>query len=141
MANPSTFQQGANLGMWKAPEGVDPTTAFTLERLFPSLTPDQQFEQNKKMLDYMDELQTRQAEKRQKLGEESTKKSLLYSMLAKLPEQIANAASPYGGPAGAYMAYEGMSRIPAIFSDTLRSTPQMNINFPGASMAQFKYFS
>jgi hypothetical protein len=62
-------------------------------------------------------------------------------MLAKLPEQIANAASPYGGPAGAYMAYEGMSRIPAIFSDTLRSTPQMNINFPGASMAQFKYFS
>lgn len=84
--------------------------------------------------------QLRQAKERQKLGEESVKKSLLYSMIGKLPEQIANAFNPYGGPAGAAMAWQGMREIPGIYNETLRSTPSINIPFPGSSTSQMRYF-
>lgn len=140
MADFNTLKKGAQLGMWQAPAGVDPTTAYTLERVFPSADPKQQFEMTKQTIDYIGDLQLRQAKERQKLGEESVKKGLLYSMISKLPEQIAYANSPYGGPIGAAMAYEGFSRIPAIYTETIRSVPQMNIMVPGSSYAPVNYF-
>lgn len=85
----TTAEQGARLGMWQAPPGVDPTTAFTLDRVFPAINPEDQFNRDKRLLEFMDELQTKQAEKRQKLGEESTQKALLYQTLANLPGTIA----------------------------------------------------
>ena len=63
---------------------------------------------------------------------------LMFSTLAKLPQTIANAVSPYGGPEGARMAYEGMSRIPGIYSDTLRSFPQIQV--PASSYSPNRYF-
>ena len=63
---------------------------------------------------------------------------LMFSTLAKLPQTIANAVSPYGGPEGARMAYEGMSRIPGIYSDTLRSFPQIQV--PASSYSSRSYF-
>jgi hypothetical protein len=92
-------------------------------------------------LDYWTQKQKEQADYRQQLGEQSTKKALMYSTIAKLPEQMANAFSPYGGQTGALMAYEGMSRIPEIYRNTLASTPQMNISVPGYSSQQPRYFS
>ena len=64
---------------------------------------------------------------------------LMFSTLAKLPQTIANAVSPYGGPEGARMAYEGMSRIPGIYSETMRSFPQIQV--PASSTQQYRYFS
>ena len=95
----------------------------------------------KEKLDYWAQKQKEQADYRQKLGEESTKKALMYSTIAKLPEQMANAFSPYGGQTGALMAYEGMSRIPEVYRSTLASVPQMNISTPGYSAQQPRYFS
>jgi hypothetical protein len=92
-------------------------------------------------LDYWTQKQKEQADYRQQLGEQSTKKALMYSTIAKLPQQMANAFSPYGGQTGALMAYEGMSRIPEIYRNTLASTPQMNISVPGYSAQQPRYFS
>ena len=65
----------------------------------------------------------------------------MYSTIAKLPEQMANAFSPYGGQTGALMAYEGMSKIPEIYRNTLASVPQMNISIPGYSAQQTRYLS
>ena len=95
----------------------------------------------KEKLDYWAQKQKEQADYRQQLGEQSTKKALMYSTIAKLPEQMANAFSPYGGQTGALMAYEGMSRIPEIYRNTLAGTPQMNISVPGYSAQQPRYFS
>jgi len=63
---------------------------------------------------------------------------LMFSTLANIPQTIANAVSPYGGPVGARMAYEGMSRIPGIYSDTMRSFPQIQV--PASSYSPTKYF-
>lgn len=95
----------------------------------------------KDQLDYASQKKREEADYRQQLGEQSTKKALMYSTIAKLPEQMANAFSPYGGQTGALMAYEGMSRIPEIYRNTLASTPQMNISVPGYSAQQPRYFS
>lgn len=95
----------------------------------------------KEKLDYWTQKQKEQADYRQQLGEQSTKKALMYSTIAKLPEQMANAFSPYGGQTGALMAYEGMSRIPEMYRNTLASVPQMNISIPGYSAQQPRYFS
>ena len=95
----------------------------------------------KEQLKDWEEAQKRQADYRQQLGEQSTKKALMYSTIAKLPEQVANAFSPYGGQTGALMAYEGMSRIPEVYRSTLASVPQMNISTPGYSAQQPRYFS
>ena len=94
----------------------------------------------KEQLKDWEEMQKRQADYRQQLGEQSTKKALMYSTIAKLPEQMANAFSPYGGQTGALMAYEGMSRIPEVYRSTLASVPQMNISTPGYSAQQPRYF-
>ena len=63
---------------------------------------------------------------------------LMFSTLAKLPQTIANAVSPYGGPEGARMAYEGMSRIPGIYSETMRTFPRIQV--PASSYSPNKYF-
>lgn len=71
-------------------------------------------------------------------AKEKAKQTLMWSTLAKLPESMANAVSPYGGPVGAAMAYQGMSAIPGIYSQTLASFPQ--IQTPGYSTQQYRYF-
>lgn len=64
---------------------------------------------------------------------------LMFNTLAKLPESIATAVNPFGGPVGAAMFYQGMSQIPQIYSNTLASFPE--IRAPGASFQQYRYFN
>jgi len=73
-----------------------------------------------------------------KNAREKAKQGLMWNTLSKLPEQMANAFSPYGGPMGAAMAYQGVSQIPYIYSQTLQAYPQVQI--PGSSTSQFRYF-
>lgn len=70
---------------------------------------------------------------------EKAKQGLMWGTLAKLPEQIANAISPFGGPVGAAMAYQGMLGIPGVFNQTLANYPQIQV--PGYSSQQYRYFS
>jgi hypothetical protein len=72
-------------------------------------------------------------------AKEKAQQGLMFSTLAKLPESIAMAASPFGGPVGAAMFYQGMSQIPQIYSNTLASFPQ--IQAPGSSTQQYRYFN
>lgn len=70
---------------------------------------------------------------------EKAKQTLMWSSLAKLPETIASAVNPFGGPAGAAMYYQGMSAIPGIYNQTMTSYPQLQV--PGASIQQYRYFN
>lgn len=70
---------------------------------------------------------------------EKAKQGLMFNTLAKLPESIANAFNPFGGPAGAAMYYQGMSAIPNIYNQTLANYPQIQV--PGSSTQQFRYFN
>jgi len=131
---------------FQVPSGVNPDIAFVLQ--YGKQTPaeldaqsDRELNRSLRLLTEQDKLARSQADYRQQLGEQSTKKALMYSTIAKLPEQMANAFSPYGGQTGALMAYEGMSRIPEIYRNTLASVPQMNISTPGYSSQQPRYFS
>jgi hypothetical protein len=69
-----------------------------------------------------------------KVADEQAKKMLKYQTLANLPGQIerAFAADKY---------YQGMSQIPEIYRSTFQSVPSMNIQAPGYSAAQVRYFS
>jgi len=80
----------------------------------------------------------RQLEMARKDAFQKGKTGLMFSTLANLPQTIANAVSPYGGPEGARMAYEGMSRIPGIYSETMRSFPQIQV--PASSYSSTRYF-
>jgi hypothetical protein len=148
--NPASFAQGTSLGLWgkdnlqpavynktpnqySVPEGVDPTTAFTLSKLFPSTDPNEAWELDKKRMEYIADLQERQAARRQKFGEESTGKAVLYQALANIGPTIAQAMNP------GYLM-EGASRIASAGSEAFRSVPSMNIQAPGYNVAQFKYF-
>lgn len=71
-------------------------------------------------------------------AKEKGKQGLLFNTLAKLPETMAAAVSPFGGPVGAAMAYQGLSAIPGIYSQTLAAFPQ--IQSPGYSAQQYRYF-
>ena len=142
-SSPASLTPSAN---FQVPSGVSPDLAFALQ--WGKQTPaeldaqsERDLNRNLRLLTEQDKLARSQADYRQQLGEQSTKKALMYSTIAKLPEQMANAFSPYGGQTGALMAYEGMSRIPEIYRNTLAGTPQMNISVPGYSSQQPRYFS
>jgi hypothetical protein len=68
------------------------------------------------------------------LAKEQARETLKYQTLANLPGQIerAFAADKY---------YEGMSRIPEIYRGTFASVPSMNIQAPGYSAPQRRYFN
>ena len=68
------------------------------------------------------------------LAKEQARETLKYQTLANLPGQIerAFAADKY---------YEGMSRIPEIYRSTFASVPSMNIQAPGYSSPQRRYFN
>ena len=70
---------------------------------------------------------------------EKAKTGLMFNTLAKIPESIATAVNPFGGPVGAAMFYQGMSNLPQVYSSTLASYPQ--IQSPGLSTQQYRYFS
>jgi hypothetical protein len=145
--NPAAFTQGANLGMWGksnldpsspakqfvVPEGVDPNLAFAAQMLNPYTDRKQDWEQRKEELNYWADLQEKQAERRQKFGEESTGKAVLYQSLANLGPMIAQAMNP------GYLI-EGASRITGAANEAFRSVPSMNVQSPGYNVAQFKYF-
>lgn len=71
-------------------------------------------------------------------AKEKGKQGLLFGTLAKLPETMAAAVSPFGGPVGAAMAYQGMSAIPGIYAQTMSAFP--GIQVPGYSAQQYRYF-
>ena len=70
---------------------------------------------------------------------EKAKTGLMFNTLAKIPESIATAVNPFGGPVGAAMFYQGMSNLPQVYSSTLASFPQIQV--PGSSTQQYRYFS
>lgn len=148
--NPASFAQGTSLGLWgkdnlqpavynktpnqySVPEGVDPNLAYVMQMVNPYTDRQQDWEQRKRELDYAADLQERQAERRQKFGEESTGKAVLYQALANIGPTIAQAMNP------GYLM-EGASRIASAGSEAFRSVPSMNIQAPGYNVAQFKYF-
>lgn len=145
--NPAAFTQGANLGMWGksnldpsspakqfvVPEGVDPNLVFAAQMLNPYTDRKQDWEQRKEELNYWADLQEKQAERRQKFGEESTGKAVLYQALANVGPTIAQAMNP------AYLI-EGADRIARTANEAFRSVPSMNVQAPSYNMAQFKYF-
>ena len=63
---------------------------------------------------------------------------MLFGTLAKLPETMAAAVSPYGGPVGAAMAYQGAAAIPGMYAQTMAAFP--GIQVPGYSAQQYRYF-
>jgi hypothetical protein len=75
-----------------------------------------------------------QLEMGKELAKEQASETLKYQTLANIPGQIerAFAADKY---------YEGMSRIPEIYRSTFASVPSMNIQAPGYSAPQMRYFS
>jgi hypothetical protein len=75
-----------------------------------------------------------QLEMGKEMAREQAKETLKYQTLANLPGQIerAFAADKY---------YEGMSRIPEIYRSTFASVPSMNIQAPGYSAPQMRYFN
>ena len=88
----------------KAVPGLDPNTLFQTVALGNLISPDggrseqeriaqEQREEARwnRMLDAQDARQLAQAKERQKLGEESTQKTLLYKMLSDLPQNIISA--------------------------------------------------
>ncbi len=107
--------------------------ARLLKGFMPSMTPEQQLENTRQTLQMEADLQERQAERRQKFGEESLRKGLLYQSLANIGPTIAQAMNP------AYLM-EGANRIAATANEAFRSVPSMNVQAPGYNMAQFKYF-
>jgi len=95
----------------------------------------------KEKLDYWANLQKEQALERQRLGEESTQKALLYSTLAKLPDKLANAFNPYGSKEGALAYAAHLNNLPNVVNDTMRSIPMMNVQGVAYNAPQRQYFS
>ena len=77
-------------------------------------------------------------QKYNEMAREKAKQSLLFGTLARLPETMAAAVNPYGGPVGSAMAYQGMAAIPGIYSQTMAAFP--GIQVPGYSAQQYRYF-
>jgi len=75
-----------------------------------------------------------QLEMGKELAKEQASETLKYKTLANLPGQIERAF-------GADKYYEGMSRIPEIYRSTFASVPSMNIQAPGYSAPQMRYFN
>jgi hypothetical protein len=105
--------------------------AFQLTSLFPQ----QSWDQEKQKLDYIAQQKREEADYRQKLGEQSTQKALLYSSLGNLGNQIAT------GIGGTPEQWKQMYNLPTVYNDTLRSFPQATIT-PSATSAigQRTYF-
>ena len=95
----------------------------------------------KEKLDYWAKLQKEQALERQRLGEESTQKALLYSTLAKLPDKLANAFNPYGSKEGALAYAAHLNNLPNVVNDTMRSIPMMNVQGVAYNAPQRQYFA
>ena len=101
-----------------------------------AIVPQQQsWDQRQKELDYIAKQKREEADYRQKLGEESTKKALLYTSLGNLGNQIAT------GIGGTPEQWKQMYNLPNVYNDTLRSFPQATIT-PSATSAigQRNYF-
>jgi hypothetical protein len=109
----------------------DLSTPFLLASLYPQ----QSWDQEKQKLDYIAQQKREEADYRQKLGEESTKKALLYTSLGNLGNQIAT------GIGGTPEQWKQMYNIPTVYNDTLRSFPLATIT-PSATSAigQRTYF-
>jgi hypothetical protein len=107
-------------------------------KLLESLTPlmKQQIEQN--IWANSPEGMKYQLELAREDAREKAKQGLMWGTLAKLPEKMANALSPFGGAAGTAMMYQGMSQIPSVYSQTLQAYPQSS--YSSSAPSQYHYF-
>ena len=146
--------QGAKLGIWSSPESTTGSGSSLVNRIkelkeaglnpadfkdmitLNALLPQQQtWDQRRQELDYVAQQKREEADYRQKLGEESTKKALLYTSLGNLGNQIAT------GIGGTPEQWRQMYSLPTVYNDTLRSFPTATIT-PSATSAigQRDYF-
>jgi hypothetical protein len=131
---PSKYDEIIDAGKKAKAAGLnvgDLGSVFQLTSLFPQ----QSWDQEKQKLDYIAQQKREEADYRQKLGEESTKKALLYSSLGNLGNQIAT------GIGGTPEQWKQMYNIPSVYNETLRSFPTTAIT-PSATSAigQRDYF-
>lgn len=160
--NPAAFKQGVNLGMF-SPSSQEPKSSFGnvqnilsqmtaagidvknvspekifeysfLNNLLSSVNPEQQFDFTERSLKSQEERDLRIAKERQKLGKESNELGLLYNAIANIGSNISQAINP-GSLRGAG------AEIARTANESFRSVPSMNIQGPGYSVSQFKYFS
>lgn len=110
----------------------------TENRLFENLTPLLQKKIEQDLFLSSPEGMKLQLQMAREEATEKGRQGLLFNTLAKLPEAMANAVNPFGGPVGAAMAYQGMSAIPGIYAQTMASFPQIQV--PGYSAQQYRYF-
>jgi hypothetical protein len=101
-----------------------------------AIAPQQQsWDQRKKELEFVAEQQLKQAEQRQKLGEESTQKALLYSAIGNIGNTLTTAIA--GTP-------EQRQRVNNAYTNALESTsyirPSTLIVSPGSAIGQKDYF-
>lgn len=75
-----------------------------------------------------------QLEMGKEMAKEQAKQTLKFQTLANLPGQIER-----GFAADKY--YQGMSQIPEIYRGTFAAVPSMNIQAPGYSAPQMRYFN
>jgi hypothetical protein len=124
----SKIQELKNAGLNPA----DFKDMLTLNALLPQ---QQNWDQRKQELDYVAQQKREEADYRQKLGEQSTQKALLYSSLGNLGNQIAT------GIGGTPEQWRQIYNLPAVYNDTLRSFPTATIT-PSATSAigQRNYF-
>lgn len=95
--------------------------------------PKQQWELTREQLNDQEARDLRIAKERQKLGEQSMGKAVLYQSLANIGPTIAQAMNP------GYLM-EGADRIARTANEAFRSVPAMNVQYPGYSQPQYKYF-
>ena len=134
--------EGGNNNLFNTIETLKKAGLNSADPLFKDLltisaiVPQQQsWDQRKKELEFVAEQQLKQAEQRQKLGEESTQKALLYSSIGNIGNLLATGIA--GTP-------EQQQRVNNAYTSALQATsnirPSTLIVSPGSAIGQKDYF-
>lgn len=143
----NTFRQGSNLGMFNFGQ-PQPSQFGNIEELIGKLPADKQpaarekyisdlseaeatmravspFMPRQYSIEELESVRQREAERAQKLGEQSLMKTMKAKMFYDMPSNIAKA---FSGPAAIY--YGGMSQVPNVYNAALSSFRPMQLTGP-----------